>query len=584
MNISNKYHKSAFIILIVILMTAATHGCAYRLGAKIFSFKKKIEISDSEQCEEIFPTLKKTEHNITSQESLEAVVLKEPSIDDPVIVLSLFRNIINKKGDVSYRCTRDIEWEVKGEYFYDPIELGFYSTLLNYRNTFAKKDADKSFADWIFLFSGWPFAGVDLLTFGIWGMTGGPIIDALIPAMENEEYERLEFIKDKRNDFCKFGGAFTALTIGGPFYCVFNSDIIKKDSIIGEKSDRFTHFIIDSSKEEFFPSSWNGDDVENKQKLPFSGNLKLRFIDGSFTGQFNVQASGLVAIPLHSPSLSRPHNRIRLSVYNQPGVNSSDISINWSGRWNTTSSLRIRDHTSRICAYLASTDAHNSRNCVQIRRSSWKSHKSSQRIPVLMTENGFYKVILSPHTANIQNYSYAYISHSPDLVEDIQISQNDLNRWIQFLNNLYVPLDVLNNIPTQQLQQIFVKKLKDSMEKEVKGPISYNDILSEVLEQKADFIVRDDSPLLRYSLSELEASEIVPLCVIARLAIWIIDTKETLEIIRNEHRVPKWIKTSDYSDCPLAKHIPYIKKIEDISVRESSCTSDSCWVPKEYLP
>lgn len=321
----NKTFFMAFLVCLISVIVM--QGCAYRFGAKAFSLKEKIEEPGSEQCTEIED---KTREKTVPLKSIKVKVIKEPSDIDPSLTLSLTRHIINKRMiKKTYDCERKLLWKPKGDYIYDPVEMGFYSTLLTYRTTAQRQE--KTLADWIFLSTGWIFAGIDYFTFGIWGVTGGPIIDILIPAWENEQFKTLHFTE--KSNFCKMGPiTFFALGAGLPV-CLFMSDTEGVNNVTEDYTQRFFHPLFSSDKERYRKKTeWELVNIEEKS-VPLSGPMIARLaLQDSLPIDFHVSNEGVATINLESFStqIKGPMN-VQIFTNRKEKTPLSEVTFNWTG-------------------------------------------------------------------------------------------------------------------------------------------------------------------------------------------------------------------------------------------------------------
>jgi hypothetical protein len=322
------YHEAVGLTLFISLVSLIIlQGCAYRFGASAFSFKKKVERPQPQECQEI---TSKTERRAIPLESVKAKVIKEPSETDPILVLSLTNHVIKKTMvKRSYQCTREILWKPEGRYIYDPIEIGFYSTLLTYRAT-ALRD-EKTLADWLFLSTGWIFAGIDYFTFGIWGVTGGPVLDTLVPAWEKEPFQVIRFAE--QSDFCKMGPiTFLALGTGLPV-CLFRSEVQGSDNITENVTQRFAHPVISSHREHYIKETdWELEDVEEKY-FPLSGGMIARIeSQNSALIEFHIDNNGVATIDLEPFSIE-PAPGTEMSIFPNRRVIKplTTVIFNWTG-------------------------------------------------------------------------------------------------------------------------------------------------------------------------------------------------------------------------------------------------------------
>ncbi|PID58507.1 hypothetical protein CSB45_02890 [candidate division KSB3 bacterium] len=184
----------------------------------------------------------------------------------------------------------------------------------------------------------------------------------------------------------------------------------------------------------------------------------------------------------------------------------------------------------------------------------------------------------------------AYIPISDDVVEDIWLKSNDLEKWKDLLRDF----ENLSNLSGTELRETFVYALRDSVEKVIRKPL-YKDTgqsLKEFLKRKGGLPVRENSPLFSYSIDDLRDPDTVPDCEIIRLAAWVNSVKQMLSIVLRGKDRPKFIEREFPGQCPSGEAIPFIDgDIDFVPLGESDMRYDHSfqkahvyWVPKEFLP
>ncbi len=184
----------------------------------------------------------------------------------------------------------------------------------------------------------------------------------------------------------------------------------------------------------------------------------------------------------------------------------------------------------------------------------------------------------------------AYIPVSDEVVEDIWLKSNDLERWKDLLRDF----ENLSNLSGTELRETFVFALRDSVEKVIRKPL-YKDTgqsLKEFLKRKGGLPVRDNSPLFSYSIDDLRDPDTVPDCEIIRLAAWVNSVKQMLGIALRGTDRPKYIERDFPGKCQSGNAIPFIDgDIDFVPLGDPDMRYDHSfqkahvyWVPKEFLP
>ena len=587
--LKNYSGKSAIILFCFILIVLSLQGCAYRLGATAFSIKDKWKVPESEVC------TKMEDRTIYMQDTIDTIegqVLKEPSEYDGTLIVSLFAKSTNKNMSWSpYRCKSEYVWKPTGQYFYDPVEVGLYSTLINYRNTANREN--KSIADWAFLITGWPFALVDHLTFGLWGVSFGPVLDAMVPSWENEIYETIEFAE---SDKACLSGPITLLSLAGPYLCTFHSDVVGFDSIIDRPTRRWSSLLLTEPFETYIKEGEMEIDAIEEVSEPIEGTLTGVFDAGKSSGRpfstdLDFDAYGPLVVNLNILGLqdSKPHE-LKIFAPNNLEEPLTTLNFGWSGKWNTNISLRPEQGQRSICAYESHELADNQEDCIIIlggRR--WK--RASERIAVIGQEEDLYKVVIPEGSSlDYDTILYGYIRQDSSVVEEIRLHDYELERWLSFLNSFRD----IKDVEDEKLRDTFIWTLFEALDKSVALPLlNPNESIIDFIKRDGHLPVRNDSPLFHHTLNEFKDETKVPLCELKRILNWLDDSKQILTIMQNESMRPV-IHERNYQDtaCPSAKDIPVIEKIEGVPT-STGISRDYVqiiqgekvyWIPKTYMP
>jgi hypothetical protein len=267
-----------------------------------------------------------------------------------------------------------------------------------------------------------------------------------------------------------------------------------------------------------------------------------------------------------------------------------------------------------VCAYATIEDALTdpAGRCLPIPGGN-RWYLSEHRIPLLKfveyEGKSFYKVILSfgglsfviPFTGQEQSGKAigqdhvfeAYIPVSDDIVEEVWLKSDDLDKWLSLLREF--DNDTLSKLSGDEFRQAFVFALVDAIEKVIHKPLPENteEPLKDYLNRKGGLPVRDDSPLFRYSLSDLLDPLIVPDCEIIRLTTWLNNSGQILNIIYHGDLRPVYTEENFPGECPTGGEIPFIigdiisaplGNNPDMRYNHSFQKANVYWVPKEYLP
>jgi hypothetical protein len=180
---------------------------------------------------------------------------------------------------------------------------------------------------------------------------------------------------------------------------------------------------------------------------------------------------------------------------------------------------------------------------------------------------------------------------SDDVTVDVWLKSDDLQRWVSLLNLMQ---DVRQYGGKEQ-RMAFVQALVDTLQNVIGKPLyeDTNETLRDYLERKGGLPVRDNSPLIKYSLASLMDPKKVPNCEILRLAAWVQNAKQMLAIVNKGDRRPVFSSENYPGECPGGKNIPFIDG--DIGQRPLGADDKMSyshpfqkarvfWVPKNFLP
>ena len=183
-----------------------------------------------------------------------------------------------------------------------------------------------------------------------------------------------------------------------------------------------------------------------------------------------------------------------------------------------------------------------------------------------------------------------YIQVNEEHAVDVWMTSDDLTRWVNLL-------DLMRDVRQysgQKQREAFVQALVVSLEAVIAKPLfrESDETLEEFLSRKGGLPIRDNSPLLSYSLKELLSPQVVPNCEVLRLANWMQQSKRMLAIVSKGDRVPVYATAAYPGACPGGEAIPFIDgDISQKPFRESGMSYSHpfqkariFWVPREYLP
>jgi hypothetical protein len=241
------------------------------------------------------------------------------------------------------------------------------------------------------------------------------------------------------------------------------------------------------------------------------------------------------------------------------------------------------------CIYPSIVDAEAERNCWAVAGGDgWL--KSPERILVLGRDEQYLRVLAPLRGTDGIVYTEGFVADDGDFVIDVWLKSDDLTRWINLLDLMR---DVREYSPKQQ-RLALVESLVQTLQSVIGKP-QYQDTeesLRDYLQRKGGLPVRDNSPLLNYTLDDLMNPSRVPNCEILRLTTWLHNAKQILAIVNKGDRKPV-ITTEPYSGkCPGGRDIPIIvgnvkqEKLGDDGMNYSHPFQKSLiyWVPRDFLP
>lgn len=256
------------------------------------------------------------------------------------------------------------------------------------------------------------------------------------------------------------------------------------------------------------------------------------------------------------------------------------------------------------CAYATPEEAVNSpvERCLPVPGGE-RWFLSGYRIPMFeriqFRDRELYRVLLDsamlPKTefpSTRQIVGEAYIPVSADIVEDVWLMSDDLDRWVGLLRD--VNIERLAGLAGEELRQAFVFALVDALEAIFRKPLFEN-----ITMPLHDYVsrnglpVRADSPLFRYSVAELLDADAVPECELGRLLAWISASRQFLNIVYHGNARPVYETVEFPGSCDTANTIPYIPgeiltaplgSDENMRYNHTFQKTNVYWVPKEFLP
>jgi len=183
-----------------------------------------------------------------------------------------------------------------------------------------------------------------------------------------------------------------------------------------------------------------------------------------------------------------------------------------------------------------------------------------------------------------------YVKDNADASIDIWLKSDDLTRWVSLLSLMQ---DVRQYGGKEQ-RLAFVQALVDTLQNVIGKPLyeDTNETLKDYLQRKGGLPVRDNSPLIKYSLSSLMDPSQVPNCEVLRLASWVQNAKQMLAIASKGDRRPVFNTENYPGECPGGKDIPFIDGdigqrplgTDDMNYGHSFQKAKIFWIPKNFLP
>ena len=186
-----------------------------------------------------------------------------------------------------------------------------------------------------------------------------------------------------------------------------------------------------------------------------------------------------------------------------------------------------------------------------------------------------------------------YLPVSEDLVEDVWLKSEDLDKWTSLLRDF--DSDKLSGLAGAELRQTFMFAMRDALEKVIRKPM-YEDTgesLRVYLKRKGGLPVSDTSPLFQYSIDALLDPDAVPDCEIVCLTTWVNNAKQMLNIVYHGDLRPLYAKEKFPGECQTCANIPFINgdiqsvplgKNPEMRYNHSFQKANVYWVPKEFLP
>lgn len=187
-----------------------------------------------------------------------------------------------------------------------------------------------------------------------------------------------------------------------------------------------------------------------------------------------------------------------------------------------------------------------------------------------------------------------YIPISENIVEDVWLKSDDLDRWRKILSML----EDIGNLPSAKQRTAFVIALTENLRQVLKGIYKNDQSLRDYIETRvASLPIRDNSPLFHYSYDSLMDKEQVPDCEINRLVYWVHNSKKMLDVVSLGTRRPVFTEEPYPGECERADGseipIPYIADAiqqaslgptDDYRYDHTFQKARIFWVPKGYLP
>jgi hypothetical protein len=183
-----------------------------------------------------------------------------------------------------------------------------------------------------------------------------------------------------------------------------------------------------------------------------------------------------------------------------------------------------------------------------------------------------------------------YIHDDEEASVDVWLKSEDLTRWVNILD---IMRDVTEYKAKEQ-RKAFVQALTDALQNVIRKPLyqDTNERLRDYLSRKGGLPIRDNSPLLNYSLKSLMDKDRVPNCEILRLAAWLRNAKQMLAIVSRGDRRPIFSEERYPGGCRGGSNIPFIDgDIDQAPLGDATMKyghpfnkAKIFWVPKKYLP
>ncbi|KPA11051.1 conserved hypothetical protein, secreted [Candidatus Magnetomorum sp. HK-1] len=184
-----------------------------------------------------------------------------------------------------------------------------------------------------------------------------------------------------------------------------------------------------------------------------------------------------------------------------------------------------------------------------------------------------------------------YIPISNDVVVDIWCTAEDLKKYRNIIEGI---LDSSEYQHGKFIRTELVYGLISTLQRLVPSPPppETGETLIEYVRRISYLPIRQDSPLFRYSIQELEDRTKVPDCEIERLFSWIGNVNNFLYYIADNKR-PVYDVRKQPGSCASGNEIPYIvpgsilgKHFSDSNMSYSHPLGGTTiyWIPKKYLP
>jgi hypothetical protein len=188
----------------------------------------------------------------------------------------------------------------------------------------------------------------------------------------------------------------------------------------------------------------------------------------------------------------------------------------------------------------------------------------------------------------------AYVPTQAKVAEEVRLTAIQLDEWRAILRRLS---DVkIRPVEDQRLE--FIKILRQEIQDILGKPPVYTDeeqTLTELMKRKTGLPMRNQSPLLQYSLKEIEE---IPRCELRRLITWVSSMHQVLNNVRSAPtlKVAFTFKPYPLEQCPLAtakgKAIPELifdppqklGETEEYRYDRSFRGQVIYWLPIEFLP